>query len=428
MGDKDKETKASKKTEDKETKKAGKDTKADKKGGKDAKADKKGGKDAKADKKGGKEGKVSKGQAIKDKFAFMKKLKFWEKKKDDKKPPKPKAVKRKKEKKPKKEEPKVPFIDEPTKVEKPSIYIHKVVKLDNKDNEFSEKQFQKVHHLSKASDVIQSFHRIGMQLNNVNMADIPKECDRICFVLINNYTDQSDSLGVAPLNDAYLFSKIHTKLGFKIVFLINPDKLTFIKTLEFFLKHTMTSLSIFYSGRDSSSKATRTSHGIQFDGEQLPFSSTDFGKLVADNSNGQAKVLIISDCGCGGTIFSMKAANKTENAHCSAIVSFSTDKKLLEPKERRKTQGLYTYYFCKLLRQFPNSSPNEMADILNQSFERFGVSFNPQVSSDDVADQPIYPYANAIFNGPGSIPPQPPLSQPVEKPKTEAIPIPETAQ
>lgn len=420
MGEKDKETKTSKKSADaKESKKADSKGKSDKKA---TKSDKKG------EKAGGK-------KTMKERFAFMNKLKFWEKKKKDetKKPkePKPKKPKTKKVKKEKKEEPKVPFIDEPSKVEKPSIYIHKVVKMDNKNSEFTDKQYQKVHELSKPSDVIESFHRIGMTLNNVRIADIPKDyCDKVCFILINNYKNESKNLGVGPLNDAYLFAKIHRKLGFKIAFLYNPDKLTFIKTLEFFLMHTMVNLTIFYAGRDSSSKQTRTSHGILFDGEQIPYSSTELGKLVGEKSNGQCKVLIISDCGSGGSIFNMKAATKTENAHCSTLVSFSTDKKLLEPKERRRTQGLFTYYFCKLIRQFPNSSPNEMVDILNQSFERFGMSFNSQLSSDDVGDQPIYPDANAIFNGPGSVPPQPPLSKPPEKPETETVtvPIPETAK
>ena len=67
-----------------------------------------------------------------------------------------------------------------------------------------------------------------------------------------------------------------------------------------------------------------------------------------------------------------------------------------------------------------------MADIMNQSLERFGVSCNPLVSSDDLADQPMYPEANAIFNGPGTPPPQPPLSKPIEKPETEPIPLPPT--
>jgi len=236
----------------------------------------------------------------------------------------PKKMKTTKQKKEKKEEPKVPFIDELSKVEKPSIYIHKVVKLDNKNNEFADIEFQKIHELSSTASVIESFHRIGMTLNNVNIADISKDfCDKVCIILINNYKHESKSLGVGPLNDAYLFAKIHRKLGFKIAFLYNPDKLTFIKTLEFFLLHTTAYLTFFYAGRDSSSKQTRTSHGILFDGEQIPYSATELGKFVGEKSNGQCKVLIISDCGCGGSIFNMKAATNTENAHCSTLVSFN---------------------------------------------------------------------------------------------------------
>jgi len=159
--------------------------------------------------------------------------------------------------------------------------------------------------------------------------------------------------------------------------------------LEFFLLHTTANITFFYAGCDSSLKQTRTNHGILFDGEQIPYSAIELGKFVGEKSNGQCKVLIVSDCGCGGSIFNMKAATNTENGHCSTLVSFSTDKKMLDPKERRRTQGLFTYYLCKLIRQFPNSSPNEIFDILNQSFERFGMSFSPQMSSAEVGDQPI---------------------------------------
>lgn len=414
MADKENKEAAKPASDDKKAAKADKKAaKADKKaakaeGKKAAKADKANKKAAKGDKKAGKDGKENPDAAADGKDAGDKKGKDGKGEKQEK-VGFFKALKmrfdymknRKKIMKQQKEEmrAKVPFVDKPDKPERSSAFLHKAVSLDKKDNQFSDSKFQSVRKVSNQKEIIESFHRIGMDINDVEVDDIPKEnLNKVCFVLINNYYKDYKCLGVGPLNDAYLFALIHHKMGFKIVFMFNPEMDNFTEKLEFFLANTVMALTIYYSGRDSSSRVRRVGHGIQFIDDEV-MSSKEFGQLVGGKSNGTAKIIIISDCGSGKTVFSMKAATNTENAHTSPMINFSVDKKILTPRERRMSQGLFTYYFSKLVRQFPNASPKEMVDMLNISFERFKITFSSLVSFDTLDEKPMFPGADTAFNG-----------------------------
>lgn len=325
----------------------------------------------------------------------------------------------------KKENPKAQFIDEPEKPEKHSIYIHKVVKLDNKNNQFSEKKFQHVRQISNSKEIISSFRRIGMYLNKKEIYQLPQgNIDKVCFILINNYEKDTETLGVGPLNDAYLFALIHHKLNYKIVFLYNPSKITFVTSLEYFLLHTTNSLTFYYTGKDSLSRIKKMDHGILFRGMNETFSNTDFAHLVSEKSNGKARILIVSDCTNDDYIFNIKAAKKAKNP--TEIVSFSVVKAFMNPKQKRKSQGLLTYYFCKLLRQFPNSSPNQMTRYLNVSMQRFKQVVSANLSNESLSEQPLFPDADAAFNG--KIKVEQPKKTPVvvdteDKLITEPIPI-----
>ncbi|KAK8843076.1 hypothetical protein M9Y10_025267 [Tritrichomonas musculus] len=393
MADKEKEApkpeaKAEVKADNKETKVDNKETKVDNKDNNKAEAKKAGKKsaDAKAANapKGNKVSVFFKGAVsnIKGKFAAAKK------KKEDKK----KADIRLKESH--------PFVDKPKKPEKHSAYVHKIVQLDKKDNQFSEKKFQEIHQISNNKEMNESLRRVGICLNKADLTKLPKKgVDKVCFILVNNYEKDADGLGVGPLNDAYLFALIHKKLGYNIAYLYNPGLAKFVLSLEYFLEHTTSALTIYYTGRDSESKVSNISHGITFDNHKEIFSSIEFGKTVGQKWNGKCRIMILHDCSCGGSIFNMHSAKSTVNGPDIEIVSYTVNKKNLKPKEKRLSQGLFTYYFCKLLRQFPNSTPQEMANMLTLSFERFKVGFIPVLSREKLNESPLYPEAGSIFGG-----------------------------
>lgn len=337
---------------------------------------------------------------------------------------KKRAAKKAAAKKAKLAEPKYPFVDKPKKPQKHSKYVHKVVQLDKRDNQFTESKFHEIHKISNSREVNESLHRIGKCLNKADLMKLPgKEADKICLILINNYDNDANGLGVQPLNDAYLFALIHHKLGYKIVYLYNPTMVKYLQSLEYFLTFTSLSLTIYYTGRDSFSRVRSVRHGIQFDEQKEIVSDYDLGKLISSKWNGKCRIFFLNDCSCEGSIIDMRAVKNTPNGRDIEIVSFSSNKKNLKPKEKRLSQGLLTYYFCKLMSQFPNSTPAEMANMLTISFERFKIGFVPLLSKDSLNESPIFPGAGSCFNTQNQAAPQQQQQQKQDdKPVTEPIP------
>lgn len=289
------------------------------------------------------------------------------------------------------------YIDKPDYPKKRSKYIKKVVALDNKDDQFSAKQFQKVRSSSTKKDVIESFRRIGMCLDKIKLSTLPKEqIQKVCFVTICNFDNSNESLGVAPLNDAYLFSFIHSKLGYKIFFLYNPDKARFVKCLKFLLTRTTMNLTIYYSGLDSFSLVSQVNHGIKFNYYEN-LTDIELGTLVGSTRNSISKVFVFADCSSGGCIISTKAAKTANRQNCPDIVSFSCNKKDLTPKEKRISTGLLTYYFCKLMMQFADSSVKRMTELLNMSMRRFEFSITPELTGTELLDRKMILGADTVF-------------------------------
>ena len=128
-------------------------------------------------------------------------------------------------------------------------YENRITKLEHKNKHFSIEKFQKVRKFSSSKKILQSFGRIGLYLNNKTTTCIPKDnLKKIYFVLINDYEKESKDHGVGPLNDGYLISLIHHRLGFKIYYLYNSLRDKFTSFLEFFLKSTVTALTVFIQG------------------------------------------------------------------------------------------------------------------------------------------------------------------------------------
>lgn len=288
------------------------------------------------------------------------------------------------------------WVDCPDEPPLQSKYVHKSVQLDKKHPEFTMTQFQNTRHSQLCKTVVYSFHHIGVCLNDIDVKQLPKKgVDKAIFILINSHNN------VGCFNDAYLLSLIHRKLEFNIAFLINPDLVTFFKYLNYFLTHTWKDLTIYYSGTDAKSKIRKRGHGIKFM-DQTFLSAEEFGQIVGQKSNGKAFVLILQDCENGGSIFNMSEAIRIKNVHCSDIVSFTSHKSKLSPGEKIKSHGLFTYYFSRLIRQFPTSSPKDMVEKLNEAMQRFKITYSFETSCDDdrVAKDILFEDADLCMNGP----------------------------
>lgn len=324
---------------------------------------------------------------------------------------------------PKKTVKKFSWIDCPDEPPIQCKYIHKSVKLDKKNPLFNTTQFQNARHSQMCKTLIYSFHHIGLCLNDIDVKQMPKKgVDKVLFILINDHNN------VGCYNDAYLLSLIHKKLEFKICFLYNPDLVTFFKFLEYFVSHTISDLTIYYSGFDSESKIRHRGHGIKFM-DQSYLSAEEFGQIVGQKSNGKCFILILQDCENGGSVFSMEEAVKIHNVHCSDIVSFTSNKSKLSPGEKIKSHGLFTYYFCRLVREYPTITPKDMVEKLNIALKRFKISytFETSVTDDRLKEDIMFEDADIDFNGPNAEITGPSKRERIiiraELKTTEAIPI-----
>ena len=262
------------------------------------------------------------------------------------------------------------YVDQPDKKQKHPHYEHRSNKLDIKDNEFSSKKFQKVKNVSTHKNMLKSFGRIGMCLNEKTTSIISTaDLDKVCFILINDYDDEDKELGVGPLNDGYLIGLKHHRLGFKVFYLYNSKLEEYSPFLSFFMQNTIDALTIFYSGRDSNAE------GIEFNNGTL--SKSSIGQIISSSNNTKCNVMFITDCLSGGSVFDIEG--------CSNAISFSVNKaNSNESKEAKRSHGIFTYYFCKIIGECPNITPNRLVERMNPSLDRFNEIFTVETNNKEL--------------------------------------------
>ena len=278
------------------------------------------------------------------------------------------------------------FYDKPLKEQKHPHFEHRTQKLYKKNNEFTNKKFQRVRHVSSKKKLSHSMQHIGKCLNDSTTADIPTVgLQKVCFILANNYEHDKHDPKLGPLNDAYLFGLNQHRLGYKIFWLHNCHSSKFPEFLSFFLKYTLQELTVFYSGRNT---ATQGTSGIEFkDGSSI--SCSELGKIIADNYNGRCKAVFISESTCHGSVFDI---NPVMNGQLpSKVISLSAGK-IVDPdsKEGRRSHGILNYYLCKIFNECPNITPNRLAERMNASLKRFDETFICDVTDLKLADEPIF--------------------------------------
>lgn len=265
-------------------------------------------------------------------------------------------------------------------------YERRTSKLDRKDNEFSSKQFHHIRNDSNGKKILESLSKIGTCLNKSHTSDINiDKLNRVCFVLINSSQIDDKNQEPGPLNDGYLICLKHHRLGFKVFYLYNPESLQYLKFLEFFMMFTKIELTVFYSGPDLSSFGIE---GIEFSNGSLTKDS--IGRIIAQNCSGKARKLFITDCRGGGSVFDIDSCNHQKDAKPLNMISFYVNKKdSPESKESLLSHGIFTYYFCKIIGEDPEITPDKLVDRMNPALSRFNEVFRCEISNNELADSQI---------------------------------------
>lgn len=273
------------------------------------------------------------------------------------------------------------YVDTPDKQQKHPHYDHQTKKLDKKDNEFSSKEFHQVRKVSTPKKLLKSFGRIGMCLNDKSTGDIPtSDLDKVCFILMNNNSNKNKKFDVGPLNDGYLIGLYHHRLGYKVFYLYNSGSDEFKAFLGFFMRNTTISLIAFYSGLEKNENSVE---GIKFVNGIL--SKSSIGEVISENLNCKANVVFLTDCIGGGSVFDIEGINR------SNMISFYVSKtNSPESKECKRSHGVFTYYFCKLINECPSITPERLCQRINPSLLRFSQVFNFEFTNQKLIESPIY--------------------------------------
>ena len=119
--------------------------------------------------------------------------------------------------------------------------------------------------------------------------------------------------------------------------------------------------------------------------------SNQFDKLIARDNNGKCKVVFVSDCAAGGSVFDIQNVNKVNNPNPSEMISFAVNKVTdHNSKVGRRSHGIFTYYFCKIIYDDPSISPKRLVERLNASLARFSGSIDYQMTNTLAEDEPMY--------------------------------------
>lgn len=263
-------------------------------------------------------------------------------------------------------------VDEPDKKQLQSRYEHRVKKLNSKDNKFSSKKFQQARKVSSYKTLIKSFKRIGKLINNYSPSAFnPNNFEKVCFILINDYEEKEMSVG--PLNDGYLVGLKHHHFGFNIFFLYNSRIEDFTRFLAFFLRNTKKALTVFYSGRIDDSE------GIEFNENVLSKSCIE--KIISDNCTGTERVMFISDCCGGGSVFDIH--------QCKNTISFAM--KSSGSNDAHQFHGIFTYYFCRLINDCPGITLRRFIERMEASLNRFNeIKLLYEFSEKNLIDSQIF--------------------------------------
>lgn len=272
------------------------------------------------------------------------------------------------------------YIDAPGKKPKHPHYEHRTEKLDRKDNDFTCKKFHHVRKVSTHKEILKSLGRLGMCLNDKPVDHLQNgEFEKVCFIIINDYEDKHKyELGVGPLNDGYLIALKFHKLDFKIFYLYNSESDVFSNYMAFFLKRTSEQLTVFYSGR-----VTNKNSGISF--TKTALIKETIGRIVEANYTGNTKLVFITDSIGSGPAFTINTEPHKN------MTSISVDK-TADPRsiEYEQSHGIFTYYFCKIISENPNITPNALAEKMDSYLSRFGEKIRIENSDSSLAESSLY--------------------------------------
>lgn len=257
---------------------------------------------------------------------------------------------------------------------------------------FSIDQWKEAHESGTIEENSSELSSYGTDLSKCNT--LPTNLNKAVFICCNTYTRPDYSLGVGPMNDSITVASYMKSIGFTIYFAHNPSSQNYMQYFKHFIQNTQQYLVIYYTGHGGSMKDTNGDDEDGYD-EALVFDDAfivDDKLLSAIKSSDKpknSKIMMLTDCCHSGSIYDLQSGRDLP----ANIMSLSAARDSQTAKQTSmdgKDQGIFTFYFFKLLQQTPTLTPTKMEEQINKYISKFDQVFTKFSTSNELYDQVIF--------------------------------------
>jgi hypothetical protein len=258
---------------------------------------------------------------------------------------------------------------------------------------FSHDQLNELRKSGTIEAAVQELEEIGTNLAEQDPESlVPAE--KSCFVCCNSYTVERLRLGVGPVNDSVTVAFNHKQRGYTVYFLHNPLANDFKTWLAVFLKGTKKALTVFFTGHGASVPDRNGDESDGFD-EAMIF---DKGYIIDDtlqdivraNVHGNAKILLLTDCCHSGSIWDLQSSREKLPGNILSLSASEDSQTAKQTKMNKKDQGIFSYFFWKLVNEDPKITPNALAEKINPNLKRFNQKFVSAATLERRLSEPIF--------------------------------------
>ena len=264
---------------------------------------------------------------------------------------------------------------------------------------FTLAEFQELRHHATEYSALEQLRGIARDITNIDAETwFPPTLRRACFISTNTYTTEKRKLGVGPINDSIVVAANHACMGYEVFFIFNASAKQYKRCLKQFLIRTTDWLTCYFTGHGTQSRNYDGSEGSGYD-QHFVF---DDGYVKDDKlasylkkySKGVAKTLLLNDCCHSGTIWDIPRDPVKAMEFPANIVSYSATDDAETAKQteiNRNSQGLFTFYFWKLVKEHPTITMQQLKPMIDESVTKYKQHCVMIATRSNILTQPFFP-------------------------------------
>lgn len=266
--------------------------------------------------------------------------------------------------------------------------------------DFSVEQFQELRQHSTVREALGQLNELATDIRSLRRGTLNFKIPRACFICCNTYQGEEKCLGVGPINDSITVAANHKCMGYVTYYLHDAKSDEFLEYLQIFLQNSTDYLTVFYTGHGAAIDNLNGTERSGFD-EAMIFVDTyiiddDLAKMLLKYANGITRVILMSDCCHSGTIWDIPEDPIVALTFPANIISISASNDEQTAKQatiKNTTQGLFTFYFWKILREDPALSIRKLAQLVTKQIFKFKQEVCYHPTRFELIDVQLFPIA-----------------------------------